>query len=62
MNQKFLCDFYRMTGKKFKRNIKSYLLNQHKETRQPEIRLFFYVTAIINGNTLNIHKIIMENN
>lgn len=25
MNQKFLCDFYRMTGKKFKRNIKSYL-------------------------------------
>lgn len=25
MNQKFLCDFYRMTGKKYKRNIKSYL-------------------------------------
>lgn len=22
MNQKFLCDFYRMTGKKYKRNIK----------------------------------------
>ena len=25
MDQKFLCDFYRMTGKKFKRNVKSYL-------------------------------------
>ena len=49
MNQKFLCDFYRMTGKKYKRNIKSYL------------NIMFPYNITINeesilGKNINIHK------
>ena len=31
MDQKFLCDFYRMTGKKFKRNVISRIFSIRRD-------------------------------
>lgn len=55
MNQKFLCDFYRMTGKKYKRNIKSYLniMFQHN------VRYMYWWrkrNKKFIGKNINIHK------